>query len=244
MMIFYALFSAVVIFNTNPSLVSIHTDSISQTRTAEIKGFVSLPAVQAPTGRRFRGSAYRDRGNTNAPKTEQDGVNRFVNTIISAHPLSFEIDDLPTSDSVLINQKDATFFPSVTPVTIGSTVQFVNNDPFFHNVFSLTPGAKFNIGRRPTGDVYSKQVTPPKWKVLGLGPIDLFCDIHSDMNAIILSLDTPYFTRLNEDGSYHLKDLPPGTYEIRIYNRNFELLTRKVTVAASEDYDLNFNLAR
>lgn len=216
--------------------------SISDTITSEISGKITLSASSSSV-RKFRGTAYRNRGNSNV-KSDNLNSNPLINTIVSAHPLSFEIEKLPTSDSVLITQKNAVFFPQVTPVTIGSTVQFVNDDTFYHNVFSLTPGAKFNIGRRPTGDVYSKEVPKTKWKVSGLGPIDLFCDIHSQMNAIILSLDTPYFTRVNEDGSYSLKNLPEGTYELRVYNRNAELQIQKITVAENENYDVNFNLDR
>ncbi|MEQ9308993.1 MAG: carboxypeptidase regulatory-like domain-containing protein [Balneolaceae bacterium] len=209
---------------------------------SKISGTINLPATNSSPNRRFRGSAYRNRGNTATTGSESTELNPYTNTIISLHPTSFDINELKISDSVQIIQRDAIFIPQVTPVTVGSTVQFVNDDTFFHNVFSLTPGAKFNIGRRPTGDVYSKEVPPTRWKVSGLGPIDLFCDIHSQMNAIILSLDTPFFTRSNEDGTFSINDLPSGTYELRVYNRNFELYTEKITVRENEQYEVNINV--
>lgn len=214
------------------------------TQTATIQGKVTLPPASRSSNRRFRGSAYRDRGNATTADAGNSAQSRYGGTIVSAHPTSFEVTDLTTSDSVFIIQENAKFIPSVTPVTVGSTVHFVNNDSFFHNVFSLTPGAKFNIGRRPTGDIYAKEVPPIKWKVVGLGPIDLFCDIHSQMNAVILSLDTPYYTRVGEEGAYEISNLPAGTYELRVYTRNMDLQTQKITVAAEELYEVNFNLMK
>ena len=209
---------------------------------ASISGTVTLPATSSANSRRFRGAAYRNRGNSSASSQNTSESSPYPNTIVSAHPISFTIENLPTLDSVQIIQKNAVFIPQVTPVTVGSTVQFVNSDSFYHNVFSLTPGARFNIGRRQTGDVYSKEVPALQWKVSGLGPIDLFCDIHSQMNAIILSLDTPYFTRVNEDGTYTLNALPAGTYELRVYNRNTELYTQRVSIDENEQLPLNLNL--
>ncbi|MEQ9266188.1 MAG: carboxypeptidase regulatory-like domain-containing protein [Balneolaceae bacterium] len=236
-----ALFLSFFIESESPK-THIQQESTSIYRNAVISGTVTLPPASSTSNRRFRGSAYRNRGGNSASEQSGSSSNRFIKTVVSAHPTSYTITDLPISSSVIIGQENAEFIPPITPVTVGSTVQFVNNDSFYHNVFSLTPGAKFNIGRRPTGDVYSKEVPPTKWKVSGLGPIDLFCDIHSQMNAVILSLDTPYFTTVNEDGTYSLGDLPEGTYELRVYNKDFELFTQKITVAESEQYEVNFNL--
>ena len=58
----------------------------------------------------------------------------------------------PLEEPAEIDQENASFVPQVTAVPSGSTVEFINSDPFYHNVFSLTPGARFNIGRRPTGN--------------------------------------------------------------------------------------------
>lgn len=245
MKVFFACIGVFLLINssglsTDSGVVTVYNYSYL-VPNASIHGTVTMPATNSG-GRKFRGSAYRNRGSSSGSDDMPEVTNRFLKTIISAHPTSFTIANLPVSDSVQIVQKDAVFIPNVTPVTVGSTVQFINDDPFYHNVFSLTPGAKFNIGRRPTGDVYTKEVPPTKWKVSGLGPIDLFCDIHSQMNAVILSLDTPYFTRVNEDGTFSLMDLPQGTYELRLYNQEFEPVSRKITVAENEDYEVNFNL--
>ena len=218
-----------------------NADSISEsvenhrTDTATISGTVTLPAIQSTSNNRFRGRTYRNRtsGDSNSNQNSTS-TNNYSDVIISAHPISFTVETTPLEEPAQVVQKDAIFIPRVTAVTVGSTVQFVNDDPFFHNVFSLTPGARFNIGRRPKGDVYSKVVPELNWKVEGLGPISVYCDIHSQMNAIILSLDTPYFTRANEDGSYSLDNLPPGDYEIRAYHPRFNLIIQEISVSENE----------
>lgn len=199
-----------------------------------LTGQISLPAGRE-VSRNFRGRAYRSRRQAaSGSSATQQSDNAFGNTIISLHPVSYQLEPSPLENPAVVNQKNAEFIPHVTPVVVGSTVEFINNDSFYHNVFSLTPGAKFNIGRRPTGDVYTKTIPKAEYVVEGLGEIQLFCDIHSQMNAIILSLDTPYFTRVNEDGSYTLTDIPAGTYEIRGYNPRFDIAATEITLDGSE----------
>lgn len=210
-----------------------------------ITGTVTVPEQSTGT-RQFRGSSYRSRGTSSSASSTDSSPeegSKFKNTIISAHPLSYSISDDISGEPVIIGQKDATFLPNVTPVSVGTVVQFINDDPFFHNVFSLTPGSKFNIGRRQPGDVFSKQIEAPKWKVTGIGPITLFCDVHSQMKATILSLDTPYFTRLNEDGTYRLSNLPDGDYEIRVYNPSFDIISKTISIQSDNTIETNFNLA-
>lgn len=228
----------------------IRSDSLQTTRShtepadgSTLSGQVSLPASQE-VSRNFRGRAYRSRRqaetNSSAPRQNE---NAFGNTIISLHPVSYDMEPSPLANPAVINQKNAEFIPHVTPVVVGSTVEFINNDSFYHNVFSLTPGAKFNIGRRPTGDVYTKTIPKAEYVVEGLGEIQLFCDIHSQMNAIILSLDTTFFTRVYEDGSYTLTDIPAGTYELRGYNPRFDIAATEITLDGTESLtrDLSFS---
>jgi len=143
---------------------------------------------------------------------------------------------------VEIDQQDATFIPQVTPVTAGTTVEFVNSDPFYHNVFSLTPGARFNIGRRPTGVVVEETVPVIDDPAPGLGIVELHCDIHPQMNAFIVSLQTPYFTRANEDGTYRLGDLPPGRYRILAYMPRQDLVRFEVEISEGEQLSRTIDL--
>jgi plastocyanin len=108
---------------------------------------------------------------------------------------------------VELHQQNETFVPHVLAITKGSTVDFPNDDPFFHNVFSLSSAAGFNLGRYPRG-----QSRP--WKFSKAGLVKVFCDIHSHMSASILVLDHPYFATPGADGHYEIRNVPAGQYTI------------------------------
>jgi plastocyanin len=205
-------------------------------QTASISGTVTIPAVKkASPG--FRG-AYSNRLSAPNSGSKKSG---FDDVIISAHPISFKADAKPLAKGNVIGQRDAAFVPRVLPVTRGTTVLFVNNDPFYHNVFSLTPGNTFNIGRRTTGEKVGQKIGEKK--IEGLGEVKIFCDIHTQMNAVILSLDTPYFTRADADGSFEITDLPDGRYEIRVYHPDFTASSTKLDLKSGEKLQKDFSLS-
>ncbi len=211
--------------------------SPSSLRPASLSGIVTLPPRQNER-RRFRGRAYRQRTNRGDETRRAAGTpprkRRYRNVIISAHPLSHDPAVNPLPEPVEIDQEEATFVPHVTLVTPGTTVEFVNSDPFYHNVFSLTPGARFNIGRRPTGVVVEETIPSIDGEVPGLGVVELHCDIHPQMNAFIVTVDTPYFTRASEDGTYRLDGLPEGRYRILAYMPRQEVVRFEVELSGDE----------
>ena len=91
-------------------------------------------------------------------------------------------------------QQDESFEPRVLAITRGSTVDFPNADPYFHNVFSLSSGAAFDLGRYKRGDTRSRVFTRP-------GLVKVYCHVHSQMSASILVLDNDHFTRPQSDGA-------------------------------------------
>jgi len=113
---------------------------------------------------------------------------------------------LPVSREAL-RQESETFVPHVLAITRGSTVDFPNDDPFFHNVFSLSSAASFNLGRYPRGQSRTEQFAKA-------GLVKVFCDIHSHMSASILVLGHPYFTIPGTGGDYEIPDVPAGQYTI------------------------------
>ena len=106
-----------------------------------------------------------------------------------------------------LRQEHETFVPHLLAITRGSTVDFPNDDPIFHNVFSLSSAASFDLRRYPTGQSRS-------WQFPKAGVVKVYCHIHSHMSATILVLDHPYFTIPNTDGSFELPNLPPGEHTI------------------------------
>jgi plastocyanin len=112
---------------------------------------------------------------------------------------------------VQLLQKNKMFHPHVLPITVGSTVDFPNADPIFHNAFSSFDGQIFDVGLYAPGT--SKSI-----HFRETGVVRVFCNIHPTMSAVILVLDTPYFGRVGNDGRYRIRDVPPGSYELRVFD--------------------------
>lgn len=221
------------------SLVISTVSDLAFSQTAELSGVVSISASRT-SQRVSRGQAYRNRLAPEKPMNAKTASNSMYNdVVVSAHPISFKPKVLPLTKNRTIDQRDALFVPRVLPVTQGTTVQFVNNDPFYHNVFSLSPGNQFNIGRRTRGEVVEKKIG--ERKIVGLGEVKIFCDIHTQMSAVILSLDTPYFTRPKSDGSYQFSELPEGNYEIRVYHPDLAPVAEKIELKGKVEKDFSLS---
>ena len=108
---------------------------------------------------------------------------------------------------VVLDQRNITFTPHVLAVRVGTLVDFPNDDPIFHNVFSLSSAATFDLRRYPKGQSRSQQFTKA-------GIVKVYCNIHSHMSATILVLDHPYFTVPELDGTFELPNVPAGQYTI------------------------------
>jgi hypothetical protein len=167
------------------------------TATGSITGHIRLTTkIRAP----LPANAYPSRS---IGKHEAPTLPEIRNVIVYLKDPPFR-GALPVS-RVELRQQNETFVPHVLAITKGSTVDFPNDDPFFHNVFSLSSAAGFNLGRYPRGK--SQQ-----WKFSKAGLVKVFCDIHSHMSASILVLDHPYFTIPGLDGNYEIANVPVGQY--------------------------------
>ncbi len=124
-----------------------------------------------------------------------------------------------------IRQVHEEFLPRVVAVTRGSTVDFPNADPIFHNVFSLASAATFDLGRYPMGR--SKSATFTK-----AGVVKVYCHIHSQMSATIVVLDHPYFVTPEVDGTFRLADVPAGSYSIVGWHERVGERVTPITVPA------------
>lgn len=109
-----------------------------------------------------------------------------------------------------LTQKNKRFSPHLLVVTLGSSVEFPNHDPFFHNVFSVYEGTRFDLGLYESGTSRVVKFTRP-------GPSYIFCNIHPEMSAVILALPTPYFAVTNASGNIAIADVPAGEYDLRIW---------------------------
>jgi len=141
----------------------------------------------------------------------------------------------PASVQAAIAQKDEQFAPHVVAVTAGSSVAFPNQDPFFHNVFSLSRGASFNLGRYPSGSSRSKVFTKP-------GIVKVFCEIHSQMSAVIRVFDHEWFTVPAEDGTFAIGNVPPGDHLLVAWHERIGERRDRITIRAGATTQLNFTL--
>jgi plastocyanin len=128
-----------------------------------------------------------------------------------------------------IVQKNKEFHPHLTVVRVGTVVNFPNRDPFFHNVFSLFNGKRFDLGLYEAGATNSVRFDHA-------GISFLFCNIHSEMSAVVISVDTPYYAASDKNGDVSIPAVPDGKYELHVwYERSLPAalnsLTRTVNVS-------------
>jgi len=114
-------------------------------------------------------------------------------------------------------QKDKQFTPHLLVVPTGSNVEFPNHDPFFHNVFSLFNGKRFDLGLYESGS--SRAVRFDRE-----GVSYIFCNIHPEMGAVVLALSTPYYAVSGDDGVITIHRVPLGSYRMNVWSENAEWL--------------------
>jgi plastocyanin len=122
-------------------------------------------------------------------------------------------------------QKDQTFLPRVVAVQVGTTVEFPNRDPIYHNVFSVSPAKRFDLGKYPKGQSRRVRFDKP-------GLVQVFCDIHSDMAAFVLVVPHHVFARPDAEGRFRLPALSDGSYRLRSWHPDFGELVRDVALPA------------
>ena len=134
------------------------------------------------------------------------------------------------SRSASMLQKDKTFTPHVLAIPVGSTVEFPNYDPIYHNAFSNYNGQVFDVGLYPPG-------TTRVVRFRREGIVRVFCNIHPTMSAVIAVLRTPWFAVSERDGTFRIPDVPPGEYTLKMFHERateatLESLERKVSISA------------
>lgn len=137
-----------------------------------------------------------------------EGVVLWLTPVVEAPPLPRAPS---TSGSRLqLAQKNKAFVPHLLVVQVGSTVEFPNLDPFFHNVFSQFNGKRFDLGLYESGSSRSVHFDRP-------GISYIFCNIHPEMSAVVVSVPTPYFAMSTAAGNLTIHDVVPGTYMMHVW---------------------------
>jgi plastocyanin len=146
--------------------------------------------------------------------------------------------EAPASRRARMDQRNETFAPHVLAVTAGTTVDFPNSDPTYHNVFSLSRTKSFDLGRYAAGRSKAVVFDRP-------GIVRVFCDIHSHMNAWILVFAHRFFAITDDGGRYRIEGIPPGSYVVRIWSETHPTDSRSITIPpGTPAVELNLAIGR
>jgi plastocyanin len=188
----------------------------------EIRGQLSVPVTSS---RPPRPHAYPGRANS-LPLPAQVQTGAVWDAVVY-------VDRVPPTAVVpsggarpRLEQKAQSFVPRVLAVVAGTVVDFPNLDAVFHNVFSVSPAKRFDLGKYSRGQ--SRSVTFSK-----TGLVKVYCDIHSDMAAFIYVLPHAFFAQPDDAGFFALPDLPAGHYRLRVWHPDFGDIERQVEVPDS-----------
>jgi plastocyanin len=166
---------------------------------------------------------------TQARSRESDPGNVVVwLTPVAGSPTTRQLANLPRQQ-VRLRQKNKSFQPHILVATEGADVEFPNADPFFHNVFSLFEGKRFDLGLYEAGSTRTVRFDRP-------GISYIFCNIHPEMSATILILKTPYYGVSDRQGKLTIPDVPPGNYVLEVWDEgaspeNLKNLQRETAVS-------------
>jgi plastocyanin len=138
-------------------------------------------------------------------------------------------------------QKDKSFQPALLVIPAGGKVEFPNRDPFFHNVFSLFDGKRFDLGLYESGTTRFVQFDKP-------GISFIFCNIHAQMSAVVIALNTPYYGVSDPHGEISIADVAPGRYQIHVFHPSvspeaLHAAEREITVTPGDTFLGSFSLA-
>ena len=157
----------------------------------------------------------------------------MVNVVV--HLVGVAASEPPRPVKATITQVNEEFVPHVVAVPVGSTVEFPNDDPFFHNVFSLSGPATFDLGRYPPGESRGRRFAKP-------GVVKVYCQIHSHMSAVVRVFDHPWFAIPGNAGQFALEDVPAGERTIVAWHERVGEQRLTVTVVPGQTVKAAFTL--
>ncbi len=138
-----------------------------------------------------------------------------VSAVVWLLPTGQQTSDPPAVKPVdaVLRQKNKAFEPHLLVVTKGSTVEFPNLDPWFHNVFSLFNNKKFDLGLYEAGTTRTVHFDRQ-------GVSYIFCNIHPEMSAVVVVVSSPYYAVAAKNGEFSIADVPPGRYMLHVWSEN------------------------
>ena len=182
----------------------------------------SVQAQQAKTGAQ---------GGTIKAVVDSPWVRRYLALVYIEH-MNGEFP--PPKENPHMSQKGMVFLPHILPVLKGATVDFTNDDTVAHNVFS-PPGSAtpFNLGIYDAGVKKTETFNH-------LGEVTLLCSVHPEMSAFVIVLQNPYFVLTDNAGAFEIKNVPAGTYQLKIWDEKIKGPAQQVTVQAGKTTTIEF----
>jgi plastocyanin len=174
-------------------------------------GFLSLVLLVPALAQDLTVTAQVDIRGQRSPHRHRDRANVVVWLIPfddngTPHPVSQETSARPPR----LVQKDKKFEPHLLVVPAGTAVEFPNRDPFFHNVFSLFEGKRFDLGLYEAGSTRAVHFDR-------VGVSYIFCNIHPEMSAVVVALKTPYYGVSDAAGKIVIPNVPSGRYSMQVW---------------------------
>lgn len=163
--------------------------------------------------------------NPTAPKGDSSDAVVWLTPLNNSN----EMQSPPGQHRLQLVQKNKSFAPRVLVVPVGAPVEFPNRDPFFHNVFSLFEGKRFDLGLYEAGATRTVVFDRP-------GISYIFCNIHAEMSAVVVALRTPYYGISDRKGMVSILDVPLGRYELQVWDERalpeeLHALTRNLEIS-------------
>src|SRR5688500_6429919 len=185
----------------------------ARAQAGSIEGRVQLPsAAPRRTASRYPGAAPASRTAQEIPAVAYiQGALAGAVAVAPANPA--------------LAQQDTSFSPNVLIVPLGTTAQFPNRDPFFHNVFSYSSAARFDLGRYPLGE--SKTVEFDE-----AGVVKVYCEVHESMRAAVVVVRNPFHAVVNRDGTFRIANVPPGRHTLVVWHHDGGVREVQVDVRA------------
>ena len=141
----------------------------------------------------------------------------------------------PKPATATVVMKAKSFLPHVVVIPVGGTIEFPNEDPIFHNAFSVSPENKFDL------ELYKRPKTG-SWTFKAPGVANVYCNIHPQMSAVVVVRDNPYYAKAGKDGAFTIEGVPAGKYTLVAWHERGGDQALTITVPADGQVAANLTL--
>ena len=148
----------------------------------------------------------------------------LTEAVVWLEPLGVNKPPIPAQRDLTMTTRSKVLIPHVMAVPVGSAVRFPNEDPITHNLFSVSASNPFDLGLYRRDEGRSKTFDKP-------GIVNVYCNVHPNMSAVLVVLDTPYWTQVRADGSWKI-EAPPGRYRLHAWHEQGGTSVTELTVRA------------